>query len=613
MCAATTHHHHRKDKAMPAAVLTIDINARLAGLEDGLKRLEQGVNKTGKSLKDGFSSVEDTIIHFGRSLAGAIGIPLGAHELLALIGEIKDKTTEAQRAQNQLSAVLRNTGMSAGLTAKDLADLGEELRHTSIFDDTEIKQAEVALLRFRSVQGDTFRDTLRAAPGVAAALGVDLVGAVTVMGRALNEQGTQGMRGLKAAGLSLSETQLDLAQRMIETGNRAGAQRIKLDELIKSTGGLSEADNTGLYGSTKRLSRAFKELSEASGEKLFAGAVETGDVVIGFLERLKQRIDDASFSFSKLITKPGELASQAGRIALDLAKGLPDKTKEPTRQVSGKIDTSAVDADAAFRAQLEHKITDAQEQSERERRELLKRNAESAASLFQGRFDDTKRELDRETTQYQFAYEQRYIATSEFFDKERSLARDSAVAQRAFLGAQAAEIEKHANDKDATGNFTTSREERIADFAKIRQLSLQTNQVNASESQKTLEIDNRQAAVLERLKDQYSDLRVALLATTPGAEVQAALAQFDASHRDILRTLDAEATRGTALEQQRASAAAADIAATREQVASRRSCRRQRPTSASFPKRCPSHSSASTSRSAAADRPNWKRWRASRR
>jgi hypothetical protein len=531
---------------MAAAVLTIDINARLAGLEQGLRQVRKDVQNTGKDIHDAFSHAGDSLIHFGRTLAGVVGIPLGAHELISFIGELKTKTIDAERTLNQLNAVLANTGNSAGLTAGDLEELAKELRASSVFDDEDIKKAETALLRFRQIQGDTFREALKLAPDLASVLGVGLPEAATLFGRALQEEGTAGMRAFRAAGVKLSESQLDLADRLTETGNKAGAMKIKLDEAKKSIGGFAEADNAGLPGASKRLTRAIDELEKAGGKRLFQGAAESANYFTGFLEALLSRIKDVNVPLSELL------------INLD-KKGV----ELPRRAVRGAItDPGAEQAerDRVRIAQIQQQFSQIDEQRDLDEGERVRRFAANAATYYGEYLNIAKNAIGKETEAYRFAYDQRSISTTEFFAKQRELEVQSQEASRDFLGRQAAAQQAALSDPKL--NRAGKRE--VLD--KISSLGAQSDQALAESKQRLIALDHQQIEINRKLRDEFNDVGVALLAATPGQEVTAALAQFDSAHRDLVRTLDAEIRAQSALAGV-ASAAKADVGALRERVA----------------------------------------------
>src|SRR3990170_2420884 len=127
-----------------------------------------------------------------RSLSGV----LAATGLGIAAREITKATIDAERASLKLDAALRSTGHSAGITRAEIEAMAEQAKATTPFDDDEIRKGITALLRFREVQGDVFRDIVKIAPDLASAIDTNLVDAFTRLGRAAQDPAT-GMRGLR--------------------------------------------------------------------------------------------------------------------------------------------------------------------------------------------------------------------------------------------------------------------------------------------------------------------------------------------------------------------------------------------------------------------------------
>src|SRR5689334_5823853 len=287
--------------------LSVGLSADVVQFQGDMGRAAAIAEREAKRIERAITGFQDKAISFGRGLAGAIGIPLSLGAVLAEFDALKEKTIEEERSLAQLGAVLRATGGSAGLTAKDLEGLNTELQGKTVFDDDEIRRAETALLRFRSVQGEVFREALRLGPDLAAALGTDLSSAMVKLGRATTDP-ERGLRQLKDAGLKLSEQQIDMAARMREAGDVAGAQHLVLDTLAKSIGGAGEADNTGLYGASKRLARAFGDLEKVGGRQLFGSSGQNIDVVTEALERMRKKAEESKSSLLDLFLHPIDAA-----------------------------------------------------------------------------------------------------------------------------------------------------------------------------------------------------------------------------------------------------------------------------------------------------------------
>lgn len=221
---------------------------------DGVK---QGTERAAAETAAGMNSI---LSGLATRLAGIASIA-GLQQTLSAVHA---ETLAAEKSQLMLSGALKATGYAAGLTKKEIEGMVEQLTASTSFDDESIREAAAALLRFRDIQGETFRETLKLAPDLAEALGTNLVDAARQLGKAINDPAS-GMRGLKTAGVALSETQADLAQKLKDSGDAAGAARVVLDALRTTVGGQAAESRQGLIGSTKELGKAWNDMLEAIG------------------------------------------------------------------------------------------------------------------------------------------------------------------------------------------------------------------------------------------------------------------------------------------------------------------------------------------------------------
>lgn len=220
-------------------------------------------DKTGPgtaSARRNLQSVGEELRNLKNVAIGALGVD----RLAAAFSAVHTSALEAEKSAAALNAALKATGGSAGLTQRQIEGLVDELTDNTLFDDESLREAAAALLRFRDIQEDVFQDALRLAPDLATALGTDVVSAAQTLGKALVNPET-GLKGLRAAGLNLSEQLADTAKKFLETGDQAGAAQIVLDELKKSIGGAAGEANTGLLKATADTGKAWNELLEAIG------------------------------------------------------------------------------------------------------------------------------------------------------------------------------------------------------------------------------------------------------------------------------------------------------------------------------------------------------------
>lgn len=505
-----------------AKPVELEIVAKPTGFEAAFQKINAQAKGSAAAVKSAFSSIQGA--------AAAVGIGLGIGAISEALAVVKDKTIEGERALNQMNAVLTATGKSAGLTASQLNELGQELQGKTIFDDDEIRKAETALLRFRTVQGDVFRDAIRAAPDVAAALNVDLVTAATALGRALSDP-ESGMKALKAAGIALSDQQKDLAQRFIESGDKASAQRIVLDELAKSIGGAGQADNAGLYGATKRMARAWDDLQKTFGAKLYSDNATSLDSITGAIGRLNEMIKDTRLNYKELFTTPGALF----KLNLDVIKTLTgnNDANAPRRSVSGKISGVTPEQQDAQASAARAAEDERQEQLYKDQQAALRRRADGAATANASQLAQTKTYLDMQAALYEAGFQRNEVAISDFYDEQRRLAQEASAATVAGLTKQALAQEALLNAP------STSRDERFGIINKIQSIAAESDKERLSLKAKLQGFDLAESAAVRALTRDYDELGVAL-ANVSGNAALAARAGFDQANRDRADRINAE-------------------------------------------------------------------------
>lgn len=249
-----------------------------------------------------FSSVERRLQAMqakGQQLAGALKGAFAAIGGAAIIGTLTRAVTavstaamEAERSYNQFAGTLRATGGVVGMTVGQLEDLTDSLTRSTTFDDDSIRDAMTTLLRFRTIQGETFERAIRLSADLAAALGIDLSDAAQKVGRALVD-GTRGVRGLVEAGVKFGGRQAELLKKLEQTGDRARANKLVLDELARSVGGQAGDINTGLYGASRRATVAWGELLEALGKLPAVQSSTQGglNIIADALDHVRENIE----------------------------------------------------------------------------------------------------------------------------------------------------------------------------------------------------------------------------------------------------------------------------------------------------------------------------------
>jgi len=208
------------------------------------------------------------VADFGKKLAAVgAGITAVGAGILAPLKKSLDVFGKQERAVAQLEAALKSTGHAAGLTSRELQDAASQFQSESTFGDEDVIALQTSLLRFGDIGRDIFHEATQAAIDLAAALGTDLQSAAQQVGMAL-EDPIEGLTRLRRSGITFSNDQREVIKTLAETGRKAEAQKIILQELNRQFGGRAAADLKTWPGIVKALGNAFGDLQEDIGRAL---------------------------------------------------------------------------------------------------------------------------------------------------------------------------------------------------------------------------------------------------------------------------------------------------------------------------------------------------------
>ena len=239
-------------------------------------RVTSEFGKMGKSS----GTLEDKFKKLGKSLALGMGAAAAG---VAVLGKgAIDAAVEAQKVQKGVEASIRSSGGAANVTAKEIDKFASAMQFKTGIDDEAIKTSQTLLLGFRNVRnesGDGNKIFDRASVAMLD-LGKKMGStdaAAKALGRALSDP-VGGLKGLKGAGVALTDQQKEQVKAFVKSGDLLSAQKIVLDEVAKATGGYAESTTTA--GDRAKL--AFGEVQEKIGgallpiaEKLSTWFVET--------------------------------------------------------------------------------------------------------------------------------------------------------------------------------------------------------------------------------------------------------------------------------------------------------------------------------------------------
>ena len=228
------------------------------------------------------------------SLSGAMtGLFVGG----AIIGGAKsllDAYDKQEQAIAQVRQGLISTGNAAGRTLEQLEGQASSLQKKTLFGDEEILQGATAqLLTFTNITGEQFDKAQQAILDVTTRLngagaGADALKSTSIqLGKALNDP-IANLSALSRSGIQFTDQQKQMIKTLWETGRRAEAQSLILEELEKQYGGSAAAAADAGMGGFKQLQNAIGDLKEKMGKELLPmiqGLTSIISKSMGFIER----------------------------------------------------------------------------------------------------------------------------------------------------------------------------------------------------------------------------------------------------------------------------------------------------------------------------------------
>ncbi len=246
----------------------------------GALRVDLGMDSAqfGRDAK----KAQGTLAGLGKSFASVGTMLAGALSTAAIGAAVQNAVAayaEFDRAQRTMQATLEATGFAAGRTREQLENLARDVGFESLASTEGVRNAIAQLLTFKSVQGDTFDRTIRAAQDLAAVGFGTLESSTVQLGKAL-EDPINGLTALRRVGVSFTADQRELIRGFVEMGRVADAQRVILEAVEGQVGGAGNAAGGGLAGAFDGLSEEIAQTTRRAGAAI-AEFTRLGEVVAG--------------------------------------------------------------------------------------------------------------------------------------------------------------------------------------------------------------------------------------------------------------------------------------------------------------------------------------------
>lgn len=235
-----------------------------------------------------------------RAVTGAIkaGINIAA-DLVKAYGE-------DEKAATQLAAAIRATGRESEISVYAIRELASSLQQVTTYGDEATVSAVAMVQQLSNLNEDGLKKVTPAMLDFAAAMGVDLNTAATLIGKTL---------GSTTNALSRYGIEVDMT----------GTESEKLAELVgvltEKFGGMAEAMGTTSLGEAEKFKNAFGDLKEAMGEVVNTGVGPMRKWLTGLMQELASNIGKAN-----------ELRDAIRNIPMDPTMGPQDRLAEAIRR-----------------------------------------------------------------------------------------------------------------------------------------------------------------------------------------------------------------------------------------------------------------------------------------
>lgn len=375
------------------ANLSADLTANTSSFDANLTRSRATLQRTGRQMSRSaenfnkkvslsFRNAAQSVAAFdgplgpiaGRlstlgSIAGNTGVILGTTAvavtgLTLALSKAAKVGDDFEGRLNQINALLKSTGNASGQTAEDIRAFAQELARSTLASVEGVEQAAITLLSFRRISGDTFKQAIVAAQDLSATFGTDLKSSILQIGKAL-EDPVLGITALSRSGVTFNQTQKEVIKTLTETGQRAEAQRLILEELQRTVGGAGAAQGGGLAKSFDSLAQSADNFFLALNDRLGASSF-----FAAFIKQIDQDLQALTTALSgeepPLVTKLNEAFEQlqfltAGATEeIQRLKAEGKTAEEASQYVQGEIEAQYELIDALNEALLAEKMTAAE-------------------------------------------------------------------------------------------------------------------------------------------------------------------------------------------------------------------------------------------------------------
>lgn len=454
-------------------------------LEAETAKFTEEINKARKSL-DGFGKTAGGINLTKIAIGGLATAALAATgAVVSFVGSLGDGIKvfeETERYMARTEAQLRATGAAVGFSSSEMDRFSRSVAMNTLASTDGVRQAMSAMMTFKSVTGESFKEAIKLSQDLAETFGTDISVEAKNLGRAL-ENPAEAISILKRKGIELTSEQQNLINSFVETGDKVKAQEVIFKALQERVGGTGEGSaKDTLSGSLDTLGQATDELKEQFAE------------TTGITKFFKSAVDSLSGAFVRL-TKAMKGVDTATHVKnLENEISILEKSKKALEQQfeSGAFDGSD-EVLAAMREQMDQQQANLDKARAKLKEEQDKQKAEADAA------ESSRKKAEQEEKEKAGKAQLEKIE-DKLKSRKQKLTEQLEIDQKAInnLELSKEEIEKR--------GFKTIEQLREAELNKLKQnYDEQTATVSKGESKKAAIKSSRRTSDVASLDMQYAN------------------------------------------------------------------------------------------------------------
>lgn len=271
--------------------LRIKVTSDTAQAEAGLKKVGSAIDGMGTAKGSGDAAMFTA--NLLKTGLAAAGVSLSLAKVLSTAKEAVALYAVQAKAETSLAAAIRATGQESEFTIGQLREYASSLQSVTNYGDETILTVEQMMVQTKKIGSDIMPIATEAALDMATALGTGLPENAKKLARALADP-IQGISMLKESMVILSDEQQASIKGFMDQGELASAQKVILDKLTATYGGLARAQGSLDVSKLEQISNVMGDIKEGLGQSIIDGISPAMTWLLEKLQSVNDKIAKAN-------------------------------------------------------------------------------------------------------------------------------------------------------------------------------------------------------------------------------------------------------------------------------------------------------------------------------